>query len=90
MWSFGGLFIKFVDLSPLAITGLRSLGAAIVLWIYLKTPRWQWKPYFIIGVISYVGMMIMYVISIRMTSADRKSTRLNSSHSQQSRMPSSA
>ena len=69
MWSFGGLFIKFVDLSPLAITGLRSLGAAIVLWIYLKTPRWQWKPYFIIGVISYVGMMIMYVISIRMTSA---------------------
>ena len=52
MWSFGGLFIKFVDLSPLAITGLRSLGAALVLWIYLKTPRWQWKPYFIIGVIS--------------------------------------
>ena len=69
MWSFGGLFIKFVDLSPMAITGLRSLGASLVLLIYLKRPKWHWKPYFIIGVASYVAMMIMYVIAIRLTTA---------------------
>ena len=36
MWSLGGLFIKLVNLNPMAITGIRSLGAAVVLLIYIK------------------------------------------------------
>ena len=36
MWSVGGLFIKLVELSPLAITGTRSLAAAGVFLIYLQ------------------------------------------------------
>jgi hypothetical protein len=30
LWSLGGLFIKIVDLHPVEITGIRSLGAATV------------------------------------------------------------
>ena len=50
MWSIGGLFIKLVDLSPIAITGTRSIAAALVFLVYLKRPQWHWNRYFIIGV----------------------------------------
>ncbi len=69
MWSLGGLFIKLVDLHPVAITGIRSLGAAAVFLFYIKRPTWYWRPYFIGGILAYSGMVILYVISIRLTTA---------------------
>ena len=69
MWSVGGLFIKLVELSPLAITGTRSLAAAGVFLIYLQKVKLHWNKYFIIGVISYASMMVLYVTSIRLTTA---------------------
>jgi drug/metabolite transporter (DMT)-like permease len=69
MWSVGGLFIKLVDLSPVAITGTRSIAAALVFLIYLKKPQLYLNRYFIIGVISYAAMMLLYVFSIRLTTA---------------------
>ena len=69
MWSVGGLFIKLVDLSPIAITGTRSIAAALVFLIYLKKPQLYWNRYFITGVISYAAMMLLYVFSIRLTTA---------------------
>lgn len=68
-WSIGGLFIKIVDLHVLAITGVRSLGAAGVLFLYIKKVRWHWRPYFIGGVLAYSSMVILYVFSIRLTTA---------------------
>ena len=69
MWSIGGLFIKLVELSPMAITGTRSLAAAGVLLVYLRKVKWHWNKYFIFGVISYAAMMVLYVTSIRLTTA---------------------
>ena len=69
MWSVGGLFIKLVDLSPVAITGTRSIAAALVFLLYLRTPQLYWNRYFIAGVISYAAMMLLYVFSIRLTTA---------------------
>ena len=39
MWSLGGLFIKLVALHPISISGIRSLGAALLLFIYIS----NWK-----------------------------------------------
>ena len=69
MWSMGGLFIKLVNLNPMAITGIRSLGAAVVLLIYIKKPKLYWNRYFFTGVLAYSMMVILYVISIRLTTA---------------------
>ena len=69
LWSLGGLFIKLVDLTPIAITGTRSLAATCVFLIYLKELKWDWNRYFIIGVFSYAAMMLLYVFSIRLTTA---------------------
>ena len=35
MWSLGGLFIKLVDLHPISISGVRSLGAALLLLFFI-------------------------------------------------------
>ena len=48
----------------------------------------MWQNIIFVGLGSIVGGVSRYFISE--WSRDRKSTRLNSSHSQQSRMPSSA
>ena len=68
-WSFGGLFIKLVDLNPIIIAGIRSLGAAIIFLFYIKKPKWYWGKYFIGGIISYSLMVVLYVVSIRLTTA---------------------
>ncbi|MDR3596072.1 EamA family transporter [Clostridium sp.] len=36
LWSIGGLFIKLVNWNPLAIAGVRSGIAAIVMLLYLE------------------------------------------------------
>ena len=69
MWSLGGLFIKLVDLHPISISGIRSLGAALLLFIYISKPKWHWNRYFVIGVLSYCGMVMFYVIAMRLTTA---------------------
>ena len=69
MWSLGGIFIKLVDLNPMGIAGIRSLGAAVVLLIYIKKPRWYWNRYFLTGVLAYAAMVVLYVLSIRLTTA---------------------
>ena len=53
----------------MAITGIRSLGAAFVLLIYIKKPKLYWNRYFFSGVLAYSMMVILYVISIRLTTA---------------------
>ena len=69
MWSLGGLFIKLVDLHPISISGIRSLGAALLLFIYISKPKWHWNRYFVIGVLSYCAMVMFYVIAMRLTTA---------------------
>ena len=60
---------SLLSLVPLAITGTRSLAAAGVLLVYLRKVKWHWNKYFIFGVISYAAMMVLYVTSIRLTTA---------------------
>ena len=69
LWSLGGLFIKLVELNPIIIAGIRSLGAAIVFLFYIKKPKWCWGKYFVGGIISYSLMVILYVVAIRLTTA---------------------
>ncbi|MEA1882564.1 MAG: EamA family transporter [Candidatus Marinimicrobia bacterium] len=69
LWSLGGVFIKSVDMHPLAITGARSFVAAIVFLIYIRRPRFIWNKYTIVGVLAYIGMVLMYVTSMKLTTA---------------------
>ena len=69
LWSSGGVFIKLVDMHPMAITGTRSLGTALVFLIYIRRPKFKWDKETIIGALAYCGMVMLYVSSMKMTTA---------------------
>jgi drug/metabolite transporter (DMT)-like permease len=69
LWSLGGVFIKMVDLHPIALSGARSFVAAIVLLIYIRRPKFIWNKYMIVGVLSYSATVLLFVVSTKLTTA---------------------
>jgi drug/metabolite transporter (DMT)-like permease len=69
MWSIGGLLIKLVDWNPLAIAGMRSAIASIVLLIFLRKPKLTWSKAQIGAALAYVGTVILFVSANKMTTA---------------------
>lgn len=69
LWSSGGILIKLVTLSPLAISGIRSLIAALVILCYLKKPRFTWNKYQLMGALAYASMAMTFVTATRLTTS---------------------
>lgn len=69
LWSTGGFLIKSVDMHPLAISGSRSLVAAVFLTILRGRPRFTRKPVFFGAALAYTGTLTCFVASTRLTTA---------------------
>jgi drug/metabolite transporter (DMT)-like permease len=69
LWSFGGLLIKWVDWHPMAIAGMRSLIAGLVILVYHRRPRFDWSFPQIGGAICYAGVVILFVVANKLTTA---------------------
>jgi drug/metabolite transporter (DMT)-like permease len=68
-WSLGGLLIKWIEWSPLAIVGVRSAIAAVTLLVLLPRPRItaslvQWG-----AAVCYVGTVALFVCATKWTTA---------------------
>lgn len=72
LWSGGGLLIKLLPLSPLAIAGFRSAIAASVmfLWMRRKGPlKPVWSAAQFGSIISYVFTVVLFVWATKQTTA---------------------
>lgn len=72
LWSSGGLLIKLLPLSPLAIAGMRSAIAAGVmfLWLRRKGPlKPVWTPAQFGSIISYMFTVVLFVWATKQTTA---------------------
>ena len=69
LWSFGGLLIKIVSWNPIAIAGMRSAIASIVVLLYLRRPRLTWSRSQVLGALFYAGTVILFVSATKMTTA---------------------
>jgi len=69
LWSTGGLLIKSVAINPLAIAGIRSAIASVIIFIYLRRPRFIWSPAQIGGAIACAATFILFVTSTKLTTA---------------------
>jgi drug/metabolite transporter (DMT)-like permease len=72
LWSSGGLLIKMLPLSPLAIAGMRSAIAACVmfLWVRRKGPMHPvWTPAQFGSIISYMFTVVLFVWATKQTTA---------------------
>jgi drug/metabolite transporter (DMT)-like permease len=69
LWSTSGLIVKVLDWHPLAVSGIRSAIAAVVIWIYLRRPHFVWSVTLIGGAITYLGAQTLFVAATTLTSA---------------------
>lgn len=69
LWSTGGLLIKFIPGSAVAINGARSLIAFLFFCIYRKTVRVKVSPLILAAAVCLVLTNLLYVIANKMTTA---------------------
>ncbi len=69
MWSIGGLLIKMVNASPLAIAGARAAITVIVLLIYIRKPKFNWSLPQVGAAISCSATSILFVTATKTTTA---------------------
>jgi drug/metabolite transporter (DMT)-like permease len=69
LWSSGGLLIKLVSWNPVAIAGLRSLIAALVLLVFFRNSRLSWSFSQMGGAIAYAVTVTLFVVATKLTTA---------------------
>lgn len=69
LWSLGGVLIKSIKWNPIAIAGMRSAIAAIVLLIVIKKPKITWSFPQIGAALAYSGTVILFVMANKTTTA---------------------
>ena len=69
LWSLGGILIKLVDWHPVAIAGVRSAIAALILLAVLRRPVLKWSPALFGGALAYAATVIFFVSATRLTTA---------------------
>src|SRR3989339_1633800 len=69
LWSIAGLFIKVIDWNPIAIAGMRSFIASIVVLIYLKRPAIHLSFTQIAAAVANAATMLLFVSANKTTTA---------------------
>jgi drug/metabolite transporter (DMT)-like permease len=69
LWSLGGVLIKSIDLTPVAIAGARSLIATVIMSLampgVLRKISWLTVP----GAIAYSATVFLFVVATKLTTA---------------------
>lgn len=69
LWSIGGLLIKLVDASPLAISGARAAITSVMLLAYLRKPKFNWSLPQLGAAVSCSATAILFVSATKLTTA---------------------
>ena len=69
LWSTGGLLIQSIDAHPFAIAGGRSIVAGLLLWVFLRKPRFTFSKTQLAGALFYALTVILFVLANKLTSA---------------------
>lgn len=69
MWSLGGVLVKSVDWPSMAKAGARSAIACVVLWSWLRRPKFTWRPAQLGAAVAYAATVTFYVMANDRTTA---------------------
>ena len=67
--STGGIILKYIDMSPMAIASSRGVIASIIVWMYLKKPKFTFSKAQVGGAISYSLMVTGFIVANKLTTA---------------------
>jgi drug/metabolite transporter (DMT)-like permease len=69
LWSLGGVLIKSVEWPSMAKAGARSAIASVVLWLWLRKPKFTWRPTQLAAAVAYAGTVCLFVVANDRTTA---------------------
>jgi drug/metabolite transporter (DMT)-like permease len=69
LWSSAGLLLKMISWNPIAIAGMRSAIATLVLFVFLRRPHLTWSSAQIGGALAYTATVILFVLANKLTTA---------------------
>jgi drug/metabolite transporter (DMT)-like permease len=69
LWSFGGVLIKLIVWNPLAIAGMRSAIAGLLLILFLRKPKLTFSKVQIACAIAYACTTSLFVVGNKLTTA---------------------
>jgi drug/metabolite transporter, DME family len=69
LWSTGGLFIKWTELSAFELTFGRSLLAALVVAFFTRREGFRLNAMTILTSLLYAGLLILFVVATKLTTA---------------------
>src|SRR4030095_3352169 len=69
LWSTGGLLIKWIAGPALAVAGMRSAIATLVLLLVLREWRTRWSWWLGSGVLAGAASMLGFVVATKLTTA---------------------
>ena len=69
LWSLGGLLIKWIPWNPMAIAGMRSAIAAVLMWLFHRKMYFTWSRSQIGAAFFYTATVILFVSANKMTTA---------------------
>ncbi|NLK42935.1 MAG: EamA family transporter [Tissierellia bacterium] len=69
LWSTGGIFVKIIDWNPVALAGMRSFIASLVIIAYVKKPKLSKSKTQIIGAIASATTVLSFIIANRLTTS---------------------
>jgi drug/metabolite transporter (DMT)-like permease len=69
LWSLGGILIKLVHWHPMAIAGMRSAIAAVLIRVVFRRMSFTWSFYQVGGAVAYACTVLSFVVANKMTTA---------------------
>lgn len=69
LWSTSGLLVKLLPWNAIALSGARSAITALVIWAYLRHPKFTWSSAQIGGAIAFVLTQTLFIAATQLTTA---------------------
>lgn len=69
LWSLNAPLVKFIQLEPMMVCGLRSIIAGVVLAPFIRSGGLKWNRWMVMYLISYAGLCISIITALNKTSA---------------------
>ena len=69
LWSLGGVLVKFISWNPMAIAGMRSILATLILLIIVRRSDLVFSKAQIVGAMCYSVNVILFVVTMKLTTA---------------------
>ena len=69
LWSLGGILIKSIDANPLAIAGVRSAIAAVLIFAFVRKPKFTFSFAQIAAAVCYCLTVFLFVAANKTTTA---------------------